>query len=239
MSKKSIYVGYDQREADAYNICLSSIRKNLSNDILIEGLFLDELQASGLYTRPTIRKEGKLIDVNSIRSDYEGAMSTEFAISRFLVPHIAREGWALFMDCDMLVRKDLNKVFELCDPDKALMCVKHDYQPSNREKMDGQVQVPYPRKNWSSFMIFNCDHPANENLTPYMINTLPGKTLHNFFWLHDDLIGELPAEWNFLVGEQDHIIDPAVVHFTEGLPSMKGYENCLYADEWRSGGTYH
>jgi len=133
----------------------------------------------------------------------------------------------------MLVRADISEVFKLADPSKALMCVKHDYQPSTREKMDGQIQTPYARKNWSSFMLFNCDHPANKGLTLDLLNNAPGKELHGFCWLDDNHIGELPQTWNFLVGEHEGN-DPAVAHFTSGIPSMKGYENSQFADEWRA-----
>lgn len=232
--KKSIYVGWDSREADAYDICVSSIKRHLTQDIPVNGLFIEELRQKEIYTRPTIREGEKLIDVKSIRHDYNGAMSTEFALSRFLVPHLAKEGWALFMDCDMLVRKDISKVFDLCDPDKAVMCVKHEYFPSKREKMDGQIQTPYEKKNWSSFMIFNCNHPANIDLTLFGINNYPGRMLHQFYWLTDDQIGDLPQEWNFLIGESKPIEDPSIAHFTLGTPDFPGYEDVPFADEWRS-----
>lgn len=231
--QRSIYIGYDPREADAYSVCRGSLLKHLKQSIPIHALVLMQLQADRLYTRPIERISGRMIDVLSRRPDYNGAMSTEFAISRFLVPHLAKSGWALFQDCDMLVRKDISKLFDLCDPSKALMCVQHEYQPSRREKMDGQIQTPYPRKNWSSLMAFNCDHPANKRLTLELINTAPGKDLHGFCWLKDHEIGALPQEWNFLIGESMKNDDPAVAHFTNGVPSMKGYENCKFSDEWR------
>jgi hypothetical protein len=99
--------------------------------------------------------------------------------------------------------------------------------------MDGQAQTRYARKNWSSFLIFNCDHPANQRLTLEMVNTLPGRDLHRFCWLEDHEIGELPQRWNFLVGHTDPAIDPACIHWTSGTPDMKGYEDAAYADLWR------
>ncbi len=231
--KRSIYIGWEPREAEAFFVCRGSLLKHLSQPIPVSGLVLAQLQCDGLYTRPVDRHSGHLIDVLSRRPDYNGAMSTEFAISRFFVPMLAKTGWALFMDCDMLVRRDIAEVFKLCDPSKAVMCVKHDYEPSNREKMDGQIQTPYYRKNWSSFLLWNVDHPANKRLTPEMLNSAIGKSLHAFSWLDDDEIGELPQEWNFLVGHSDPSIDPAVAHFTAGIPNMRGYENSPFADEWR------
>jgi lipopolysaccharide biosynthesis glycosyltransferase len=149
------------------------------------------------------------------------------------VPHLAgKGGWALFMDCDMLARANLAQVFDLCESDKAVMCVKHNYKPKNATKMDGQTQTQYARKNWSSFMLFNLDHPANEALTVDLVNTLPGRDLHRFCWLDNDEIGELDSCWNFLVGHSDAKIDPKVVHYTEGGPWLPGFENAPFADEW-------
>ncbi len=232
--KRSIYIGYDPREADAYAVARGSLLRHLSEPISVHGLVLAQLQCDGLYTRPIERIAGRLFDVKSRRPDYSGAMSTEFALSRFLVPHLAQTGWALFMDCDMLVRRDVAQLFALADPSKAVMCVQHDYMPSHREKMDGQIQTPYGRKNWSSLMLFNCDHPANAGLTLDLVNNATGKDLHQFCWLEDSHIGALPATWNFLVGESQWDADAAVVHFTSGVPSMTGYEKVAYADEWRA-----
>jgi lipopolysaccharide biosynthesis glycosyltransferase len=229
MMNRSIWIGYDPREAEAYSVARESVRRRLTQRIPVGGVVLDMLRMRGYYTRETEFRNGRLWDVIS-----EAPMSTEFAISRFLVPTLAQEGWALFMDCDMLARDNLVRVFEGLDPSKAVYCVKHDYQPENTEKMDGQAQLRYARKNWSSFMIFNCDHPANKALTPAMVNALPGRDLHRFCWLEDDQIGELSPEWNFLVGHTDPSINPKVVHFTEGGPWMRGYENVPYAHEWLS-----
>lgn len=232
--KRSIYIGYDPREADAYAVCRGSLLRRLSVSIPIHGLVLTQLQVDGHYTRPIERVSGRMIDVKSRRADYNGAMSTEFAISRFFVPMLAKTGWALFMDSDMLVRKDLAALFALADPSKAVMCVKHDYVPTQNVKMDGQPQTAYGRKNWSSLMLWNCDHPANKRLTMAMLNNLPGIELHNFCWLHEPEIGALPAEWNYLVGESARCDDPAIVHFTNGVPSMRGYEDAEFAQEWRA-----
>lgn len=234
---ESIWIGFDSREAAAFAVAVHSIRSRLSRPIPISGLELSDLQAHGLYRRPTraFIYEGRrhLVDDLSRREDYDGAMSTEFAISRFLVPHLAGSGWALFMDCDMLVRADLTKLFALRDPSKAVMCVKHNYTPFQSIKMDGQPQTKYSRKNWSSVMLFNCDHPSNKKLTLEMVNTLPGRDLHKFCWLQDDEIGDLPMEWNWLAGESEKVENPLVVHHTLGSPCMIGYETAPFADAWR------
>jgi lipopolysaccharide biosynthesis glycosyltransferase len=160
-------------------------------------------------------------------------MATEFAVSRFLVPHLARGGLALFMDCDMLIRCDISELFDLVDKSKAVTVVKHKFDPPEGVKMDGQLQLRYARKNWSSVMVFNCDHEANKELTVDLVNKLPGRDLHRFCWLDDDEIGEVGPEWNWLAGHSDPAIDPKIVHFTDGIPTMPGYEDCAYADEWR------
>ena len=161
-------------------------------------------------------------------------MATGFAISRFLTKELAREGWALFMDCDVLLRTDVNELFELADPKFAVQCVQHpNYVPKEAVKMDNQLQTMYLRKNWSSVALYNCDHWANSRLTVEYINRVPGRTLHAFDWLRDDEIGDLPMSWNWLAGVSDPEITPDLVHFTNGIPSMPGYENSPYAAEWR------
>jgi lipopolysaccharide biosynthesis glycosyltransferase len=183
-----------------------------------------------LYTRPTCRSDsGQLWDEIS-----RAPMSTEFAISRFFTPLLAKfQGWALFMDADVLVRSNLIELFNAADSTKAVMCVQHAFDDASGTKMDGQLQVPYPRKNWSSVMLFNCAHPANAALTPQLLNSVPGRDLHRFCWLEDDQIGALDPAWNWLVGHSDPAIAPKIVHFTDGFPLMPGYESQAYADEWR------
>jgi lipopolysaccharide biosynthesis glycosyltransferase len=223
----SVWIGFDPREVAAFAALKQSIRL-WNKQLPVHGVILPELRQSGLYTRPTEKRLGKLYDCLS--GHY---MATEFAVSRFLVPHLAKRGLALFMDCDMLARANLARVFDEVDKTKAVTCVKHVYQPPDGEKMDGQVQTSYPRKNWSSFMVFNCEHPSNKKLTLEMVNCWPGRDLHGFKWLEDDEIGEFGPEWNWLPGHSSDNIDPKVVHYTEGGPWFTGFENAPYADEWR------
>jgi len=129
------------------------------------------------------------------------------------------------------------KLFDQLDPRYAVMCVKHRHEPAEGVKMDGQVQSQYHRKNWSSVMAFNVDHPANDALTVELINSVPGRDLHRFCWLTDDLIGELHQRWNHLVGytrlyEPPAPDNPAIIHWTDGYPLLKGYEQADYADEF-------
>jgi lipopolysaccharide biosynthesis glycosyltransferase len=224
----SIFLGFDPREAVAFAVARDSIRRRLSSPVKVRGLILSHLRAQGLYWRKHERRDGQLWDVIS-----NAPMSTEFAISRFLIPTLACTGWALFLDADMLVLGDLAELFEAADDRYAVMCVKHDYAPMRTEKMDGQAQTAYPRKNWSSLCLWNCNHPANARLTVEMVNSLPGRDLHRFCWLDDDLIGDLDPAWNYLIGHSDPKITPKIVHFTAGGPWFAGYEHVPYADEWR------
>lgn len=224
---RSIYVGYDPREIAAFEVAVASIKEHLTSYIPVNDICLAEMRAAGLYRRPMEVRDGRLWDVIS-----DAPMSTEFAVSRFLTPLLAQWGWALFMDCDMLVRADLNALFDLCDDRYAVMCVKHRHEPAEQRKMDDQIQTRYARKNWSSVMAFNCNHPANKALTVDLINTVPGRDLHRFCWLKDEDVGELGPEWNWLAGHSDPAIDAKIAHFTLGTPDMRGYEKQRYADEW-------
>lgn len=229
MSYRSIWIGFDPREAAAFAVTRHSIQKHLTQAIEINGLVLSDLRARGLFTRPQEKRDGVIWD------EISGApCATEFSISRFLIKALAKTGWALFMDSDMLVRADISEVFDLCDPDKAIMCVKHDHRPTDGTKMDQQVQTSYPRKNWSSFFLVQCSHPANEALTVDLVNSAPGRDLHRFSWIEDDdLIGDLPEEWNWLAGHSDPTINPKNCHHTEGSPCLTGYEDAPFANEWR------
>ncbi len=231
-NRLGIYIGFDPKEAGAFAVAKHSARRHLIAPVPIYGVVLADLQRQGLYTRPTQMQNGRLWDTIS-----EHPMSTEFAISRFLVPHLSGDkGYALFTDSDVLFRRDLTAIFNEVTGDKAVYVVKHQHAPPVGIKMDGQLQSPYARKNWSSVMLFNCAHPANRRLTVELVNEVPGRDLHRFCWLRDEDIGELSPKWNWLVGESAPLGDetPHVVHFTNGIPTMRGYENCEYADEWRA-----
>lgn len=223
----SIFIGYDSREAEAFSVARSSVKSRLCQPVPIRGLVLRDLQNRGLYTRPTEMRGPQLWDVIS-----DAPMATEFAISRFLVPALAKRGWALFMDCDMMALADVSKLLWSLDPEKAVHCVKHVHEPISTTKMDGQLQTFYARKNWSSFMAINCEHPANQRLTVEMVNMVPGRDLHRFCWLEDDLIGELDPSWNFLVGHSDPTIQPKIIHWTNGGPWFQEHADAPFADIW-------
>lgn len=238
MSKLSmIWIGYDPRETDAFLVTRESARRRLTQPIPIRSLWLPALRSAGLYKRPTRR-----LSNNQLWDDISNApMSTEFAISRFLVPHLTQmhmglkqpAGWSIFMDGDMLVRTSLCRLGELAQSEYAVMVVKHNHFPRGMVKMDAQIQTAYPRKNWSSMILFNCEHPSNKKLTLEMVNTLPGRDLHRFCWLEDSEIGELDLSWNWLVGNSPACESPGIVHFTDGVPSMSGYDKVEYSKEWR------
>jgi lipopolysaccharide biosynthesis glycosyltransferase len=210
-----IYIGYDPREAVAYDTLAHSIRRRSSVPVSIKPLVQKELREAGLYTRARGPTE-----------------STEFSLTRFLVPALAGfEGWSIFMDCDMLCRADIAELFSARQSDKAVMVVKHDYVPKTQRKFLDQVQTKYARKNWSSLMLFNNEHCRA--LTPQYVNSATGLELHRFAWTEDRLIGALQLEWNWLVDEYQYNPDAKIVHYTLGGPWFEEYRDCHYSDEWR------
>ncbi len=228
MSALRIFIGYDSTEDDAWQVAAWSLQRQSRRDLDIRPLQLDELRRAGLYTREHVRKDGQLWD-----GLHQQPMTTEFSFSRYLLPAVAGwRGWALFCDCDFLFRADVAELFALADERFAVMCVKHQYVPGEAVKMEGLVQEAYDRKNWSSLMLWNCAHHAHWDLVHHA-NRWPKYDLHRLSWLADELIGELPVEWNWLAGVSAASVEPKAVHFTLGLPRMAGYENCAYADQWR------
>ena len=226
MKPISIWIGYDRRETEAFAVCRRTLRKH-SYGASINPIDLTELRRIGLYTRPTSTVDGKLWDDIS-----DAPMSTEFAVSRFLAPILAQDGWAIFMDCDIMCRRSLTPLFHALDETKAVMCVQHDHVPGDTIKMDGQAQTRYARKNWSSVMAFNCEHKANRKLTAELINSVPGRDLHRFCWLKDNQIGALRPRFNWLAGVTQGVDDPCIVHWTEGGPWLEQYRDVAFADEW-------
>lgn len=213
-----VFVGYDPREDIAYQVCKHSILTK-QPEANVRPLVQKELRDAGWYTRP----KDKLA-------------STEFTFTRFLVPELANfKGWAVFMDCDMILTTDIKELFDQADDKYAVMCVQHDYTPKEGIKMDGQKQTIYPRKNWSSVVLFNCAHPSNARLTQDMVNDpeLNGAYFHRFSWLKDEEIGELDHTWNYLVGVYDDIETPKLIHYTEGGPWFENYRNGEFSLRWK------
>ena len=216
-----VYIGYDEREHEAYEVCKYSIEKHTPN-VDVRPLVQSQLREQGHYWRE------------------KDEAATAFSLTRFLVPALTDyRGWAVFMDCDMLVTEDLRSAFWKGDYDSnqyAVYVVKHFHDPQESVKMDGQKQEPYPRKNWSSVMLWNCGHPKNRNLTPEVINTVQPSFLHRFQWLEDQDIGGLPLGFNFLEGYYKPFPDgklPTIIHMTNGGPWFDTHQDVDYADVWR------
>lgn len=217
MRNFKIFVGYDSREDIAWQVCRHSIRRHASEAVDIHPLKQDTLRELGLYTRAPDNA------------------ATEFSLSRFLTPYLAaHDGWSLFVDCDFLFTRDIAEFVALADPGKAVHVVKHDYVPASAVKMDGQAQAVYPRKNWSSFMLFNGAHPDVKALLPAIVNSAGPAHLHRLQWVKDDAaIGALPREWNFLVGEYDRPERlPMAIHYTNGGPWFENCRSVDYGDLW-------
>lgn len=207
-----IFIGYDSKVKIAYHVLTESILRNSSTPVAISPINLSNLK--NIYTR----KQDPLA-------------STEFSFSRFLVPYLMNyNGWALFMDSDMVMLSDITKLWNLKNEDYAIQVCKHEYTPSSKNKFLGNNQTIYAKKNWSSLMLMDCS--KCKTLTPEYVNTRSGLELHQFKWLDENLIGSIPLEWNWLVGEYPYKKDVHNVHFTEGGPYFKDYKNTEYADEW-------
>lgn len=215
-----IFIGYDTREDIAYEVCKHSIITR-QPQAKIYPVVQDQLIDLGLYSR-----------------GIDKLASTQFTYTRFLVPKLCDyKGWALFIDCDTILKEDIKYLFDYVNDKYAIMCVKHDYKPKSNIKMDGQIQTTYPRKNWSSVMLINCEHDSNKILTPNLISdeNITGAYLHRFSWLHDNEIGELPVEWNWLVSHYKQPEDgiPKLIHYTEGGPWFHDYTDCEYSEDWK------
>ena len=231
----TIYIGYDSREAIAYDVLKESILDHTSEPVNIIPLYKEDLRKINMYRRSSYMKDNNHYDTIDHKP-----FSTDFSFTRFLVPFLNRlSGYALFMDCDMLVRSDISKVFDYAKQgeDKAIWCVKHKHIPNTPTKMDDKIQTVYSRKNWSSFVLWNCSHEGNKNLTIDDVNLKTGWYLHNFKWLVDDEIGELPTEWNWLDGYSPEEIEAKNVHFTSGGPWFRSWKpttssDAKYALEW-------
>ena len=304
----SIFIGFDSRERSCYYVAKHSIESRASVPVDIQPIKLSKLAKKNILTRPIERKDGKLWCPIS-----NAPMTTEFAISRFAVPFLAKTGWALFVDCDIVCLSDIAELFALADERYAVMCVKHnqsglrawkyrvsprtetirhlrvsvcgrmfvkdvhdgvawipardsqpgaaeeevfgqdavtifksfkdeikegiecgdDYLIDHYQKMDAQIQTFYPCKNWSSVVLWNCDHPGNKNLTLEVLNGWPGRDLHAFKWLKDEEIGGLLSKWNYLVGVNTEPAESSgIYHFTLGGPWFKDWKGGPLDDIW-------
>lgn len=233
-SAPNVFIGFDSREAIAAEVCKYSIERHTFSTPSIKYLKHRELRNQKIFRRPW------MIDADSgnFRDMIDSKpFSTEFSHTRFLIPHLMKyKGWALFMDCDMIFLSDIKDLFKLCDERYAVMCVKHNHNPpANTNKMDGRVQLQYYRKNWSSFVLWNCEHSANRHLTPEKVNFMPGGDLHAFNWLDDSEIGSIQFRYNYISGVSPKMPPgetPYVIHFTDGGPWMSECKEVPYAMKW-------
>lgn len=212
MTPIPIFIGYDPREAIAFHVCANSIIRQASQPVAIMPLALNLFK-----------------DYNETHNDG----SNQFIYSRFLVPHLMDyRGWAIFIDGDMIVRDDITKLWDLRDHAKDVMVVKHDYKTRMKEKYLGAKNEDYPRKNWSSVILWNCNNQPNQRLTPEFVESSTGAYLHRFSWLDDSRIGELPREWNWLPDEYGPNPDAKLLHYTLGAPCFQDFAQTPQADEW-------
>jgi lipopolysaccharide biosynthesis glycosyltransferase len=213
MSEKiNIVVGFDQRESVAYHTFTQSIIEKSSLPVAFIPLAINTLK-----------------DYAETHTD----KSNDFVYSRFLTPYLYDfKGWAIFADGDMICQVDIKELWDLRDESKALLVVKHDYQTKAHQKYLGNINENYPRKNWSSVILWNCAHPKHKILTPDFIANQTGKYLYRFSWLDDADIGELPPEWNWLAIEYPENRKAKLIHYTLGTPCFKDYENTEMSDIW-------
>lgn len=233
-----MFIGHDSREAVASHVASHSIKRRTVLDTSIKYLKHRELRRKGMFSRPWLIKPDT--------GDYEDLIdarpfTTEFSHTRFLIPALQNySGWALFMDSDMLFMSDIKYLFKLCDERYAVMCVKHKHKTVEGSlKMDNRLQNVYHRKNWSSFVLWNCGHPSNKKLTKEKVNFMKGCDMHSFSWLQDHEIGDLPSSYNYISGVSPAMpqmngkpIMPDVIHYTEGGPWFDECKEVPFAKHW-------
>lgn len=205
-------IGFDQREAIAYHVFCQSIINKSSLPLMFMPLALNNLT---MYSE--IHTDG----------------SNNFIYSRFLTPYLFNfDGWAIFADGDMVCNEDIAELWALRDELKAVIVVPHNYKTKASQKYLGNKNENYPRKNWSSVILWNCGHPKNKVLTPSFISNQTGAFLHRFQWLEDHDIGFMPKEWNWLAIEYEDNYDAKLIHYTLGTPCFNQYRNTAMADLW-------
>jgi lipopolysaccharide biosynthesis glycosyltransferase len=207
-----VFIGYDPREAIAYHVCANSIIRKATVPVGLNPLALNLM---------------------SEYKEQHNDGSNHFIYSRFLVPHLMNyQGWALFIDGDMILRDDISELWNLRDETKAVMVVKHDYKTRMPVKYLGAKNEDYPRKNWSSVILWNCGHALNRKITPEFVQNATGAQLHRFTWIPDDQVGELPIEWNWLPDEFGENKNAKLLHYTLGTPCFNDFATSPMSDEW-------
>ena len=214
----NVFIGYDSKHPTVSEVCAYSLSRRSSIPVIIHFLKLNDLIASGVYSRP-----------------FDPLASTEFTYSRFLTPYLSGyEGIALFCDNDFLWMDDIAKLLSSANENYPLSCVQQIHSPPEKIKMEGQVQTLYPRKNWSSLMLFNCNHRLNRKLDLDMVNNQSGSYLHQMQWLPEDMIGSLEKRWNWLEGSCPavNVNKLGAIHFTRGGPWLEQWQHIDFASYW-------
>ena len=207
-----IAIGFDQREAVAYHTFCQSILEKASAPVSFTPLVL-----------------GALKGFSETHTDGSNA----FIYSRFLTPWLMEfNGWTIFADGDMICLDDVAKLWALRDETKAVQVVQHNYQTKAHDKYLGNKNENYPRKNWSSVILWNCAHPKHRILTPEFVMQQTGAFLHRFTWLDDSEVGALPKEWNWLTTEYEDNYQASLLHYTLGTPCFKDYAHSEMSDVW-------
>jgi len=207
-----IFIGYDPREATVFHVCANSIIRTSTSPVSIIPVALNLFK-----------------DYSETHTDG----SNHFIYTRFLVPYLMHwSGHAIFIDGDMVVRSDITELWNLRNSMFDVQVVKHNYKTKMPVKYLGAKNEDYPRKNWSSVILWNCNSFPNRILTPEYIMQATGKELHRFTWLDDSRIGELPKEWNWLPDEYGANPNAKLLHYTLGAPSFHEFANTPMANEW-------
>lgn len=207
-----MFVGYDPREAVAYHVCANSIIRTASSPVAIIPIALNLFQ-----------------DYQETHTDG----SNQFIYSRFLVPYLMNfHGRAIFIDGDMIVRSDIVELYESLEIGMDVAVVKHDYQTRMTEKYLGSKNENYPRKNWSSVIVWDCQTYPNKQLTPEFVQKQPGSFLHRFSWIDNDRIQSLDPVWNWLPDEFGPNPDAKLLHYTLGTPCFHEFADTPQAEEW-------
>lgn len=180
-----VFIGYDPRQPISYNVLQHSIATRSTKPVSITPLIIEQLPITRVGLTP-------------------------FTFTRFLVPWLCDyEGWALFLDLDMLVLDDISKLFDMADEQHQVLVSKNP-----------------KRFEWASAMLFNC--PKCRILTPEYVQTAKG--LHTIEWAES--VGDMPPEWNHLVGYDASREDAKLIHYTQGIPAFPETKGCEYADMW-------
>ena len=209
-----LFVGYDTKETIAYHVCVNSIIRHSTQPINVTPLALSTL-----------------LDYKETHTD----ASNQFAYTRFLTPYLMDyKECAIFIDGDMVLQEDITNLYKLFDPNYAVQVVKHDYKTKMSTKYLGAKNEDYPRKNWSSVVMWNCAHPKNKMLTPEFVQNASGSQLHRFTWLDDSDIGELPVEWNWLADEYGENPNAKLIHYTLGTPCFEEFTNTPMSKHWHT-----